>query len=123
MIFYSPGALGIRPHTGEPFGPERVRRVLGALVAHANVVVPSDVHGRRPVAEVAVAPEAPGAQAMVDALRTDIDEFGDDDSLKRLDITLLVLSRPPAAQPAGKPGGGSGCATSWAALGETDTDL
>ncbi len=28
MIFYSPGALGIRPETGEPFGPERVRRVL-----------------------------------------------------------------------------------------------
>ena len=30
IIFYSPGALGARPETGEPFGPERVRRVLSA---------------------------------------------------------------------------------------------
>ena len=71
IVFYSPGALGARPETGEPFGPERVRRVLGAS-------------------------GATGAQAITDALRMDLAEFADGDSLSHLDVTFLVLARPPS---------------------------
>jgi hypothetical protein len=96
MLFYSPGALGIRPETGDPFGPERVRNVLNAS-------------------------GAVGAQAVVDALRVDIGEFADAKSVRRLDITLLALSRSPSAQPTARPR--RSLRDELAALGETDTDL
>jgi serine phosphatase RsbU (regulator of sigma subunit) len=96
MLFYSPGALGIRPETGEPFGPERVRRVLNAS-------------------------DATGAQAIIDAVRMDISEFADASSLRRLDITLLALSRPPSAQSTARPK--RSLRDELRALGETETDL
>jgi serine phosphatase RsbU (regulator of sigma subunit) len=100
ILFYSPGALGVQPETGEPFGPERVRRVLNAANAHS-------------------------AQAIVDALRTDLAEFADAASLRKLDVTFLALSRAPAPPGAGK--GELKAARSLRdelrALGETETDL
>lgn len=96
MIFYSPGALGIRPETGEPFGPERVRHVL-----HASGAV--------------------GAQAVIDALRVDLGEFADANSLRRLDVTFLALSRSPAARAPEKPK--RSLRDELRALGETEIDL
>jgi serine phosphatase RsbU (regulator of sigma subunit) len=96
MIFYSPGALGIRPETGEPFGPGRVRGVLNSS-------------------------GAAGAQAIIDALKSDLAEFADATSLRRVDLTFLALSRPPAQGPAEKPK--RSLREELAALGETDTDL
>jgi sigma-B regulation protein RsbU (phosphoserine phosphatase) len=96
VLFYSPGALGARPETGEPFGPERVRRVLGAAGATT-------------------------AQGMVDALRMDLSEFADADSLSHLDITLLALARPPSKDKAEQPR--RSLRDELRALGETDTDL
>lgn len=96
MLFYSPGALGIRPETGEPFGPERVRRVLNASGAG-------------------------GAQAMIDALKTDLAEFADADSLHRVDLTFIALSRSPSARGSEKPR--RSLRDELRALGETETDL
>lgn len=96
MIFYSPGALGVRPETGDPFGPERVRRVLTTTGAMT-------------------------AQAIVDALRLDLVEFADAHSLRLLDVTFLALSRPPAPHPTEKPR--RSLRDELRSLGETDTDL
>jgi sigma-B regulation protein RsbU (phosphoserine phosphatase) len=96
VLFYSSGTLGARPETGEPFGPERVRRVLSASGATT-------------------------AQGMVDALRMDLSEFADADSLSHLDITLLVLARPPSKDKAEQPR--RSLRDELRALGETDTDL
>lgn len=96
VIFYSPGVLGVRPETGDPFGPERVRRVLGASGVST-------------------------AQAVVDALRTDLSEFADKDSLRKLDITILALSRPLSASTSEKPK--RSLRDELRALGETETDL
>lgn len=74
IIFYSPGALGIQPETGAPFGPERVRQVLNASAATT-------------------------AQEIIDAMRADLSEFADARSLRRLDISLLVLARGGTPQP------------------------
>jgi hypothetical protein len=130
VLFYSAGALGARPETGEPFGPERVRRVLAALGgAGAEGRHPPRRHpprrrvdtgdggddGSRPRGRVP-------AQAMVDALRMDLVEFAAGDSLSRLDITLIALARP-----AGPGADGTRPRRSLRdelrALGETDTDL
>jgi hypothetical protein len=96
VLFYSPGALGARPETGEPFGPDRVHRVL-------------------------VATGAQSAQNMVNALRMDLAEFADAKSLSQLDITFLVLSRPPAKESAERPR--RSLRDELRALGETETDL
>ncbi len=96
VIFYSPGALGVRPETGDPFGPERVRRVLNTTGAMT-------------------------AQAIVEALRMDLVEFADARSRRQLDITFLALSRPAGAAPSQKPK--RSLRDELRALGETDTDL
>lgn len=96
MIFYSPGVLGARPETGDPFGPERVRRILSSTNARA-------------------------AQQIVDALHTDLTEFADAHSLRRLDITFLALSRAAVAQPRAK--AKRSVRDELRALGETETDL
>jgi serine phosphatase RsbU (regulator of sigma subunit) len=96
ILFYSPGALGARPETGEPFGPDRVRGVLSAAGAVS-------------------------AQAMVDALRMDLNEFADARSLSHLDITFMVLARPPSKEKADKPR--RSLRDELRALGETETDL
>jgi serine phosphatase RsbU (regulator of sigma subunit) len=96
IIFYTPGALGARPETGEPFGPERVRRVLKTTGAMT-------------------------AQAIVDALRIDLNEFADSESLRRLEVTFLALSRRPAMKSSAKPK--RSLRDELRALGETETDL
>lgn len=96
VIFYTPGALGARPETGEPFGPERVRAVLSAAGARS-------------------------AQVMVEALRMDLTEFAADESLNGLDITFLALSRPPSKDKSDK--ARRSLRDELRALGETDTDL
>jgi hypothetical protein len=96
ILFYTPGALGARPETGEPFGPDRVWKVLSAAGAVS-------------------------AQAMVDALRMDLSEFADAKSLSQLDITFLVLARPPAKEKSDEPR--RSLRDELRALGETDTDL
>lgn len=96
MIFYSPGTLGVRPETGDPFGPERLRRVLSASGASA-------------------------AQAIVDAVRMDLSEFAEAKSLRTLDITILALSRPSPAPASEKPK--RSLRDELRALGETETDL
>jgi hypothetical protein len=96
IIFYSPGMLGVRPDTGDPFGPDRVRRVLNTS-------------------------GAVGAQTIVDALRADLGEFADANSLRRLDVTLLALSRSASAQVREKPM--RSLRDELRALGETETDL
>lgn len=96
VIFYTPGALGARPETGEPFGPERVRAVLSASGARS-------------------------AQVIVDALRMDLTEFAAAASLSALDITFLALSRPPSKDKGEK--ARRSLRDELRALGETDTDL
>lgn len=96
VVFYTPGALGARPETGEPFGPERVRMALAASGATS-------------------------AQGMIDALRMDLTEFADASSLSHLDITLLVLAKPPSKDGGERPR--RSLRDELRALGETDTDL
>ena len=96
VIFYSPGALGARPETGEPFGPERARRVLSAAGATT-------------------------AQGIADALRMDLREFADGRSLSQLDITFVVLARPQSKNKGEAPR--RSLRDELRALGETDTDL
>jgi hypothetical protein len=96
ILFYSSGALGVRPETGEPFGPERVRGVLSAAGAIS-------------------------AQGMVEALRMDLKEFADARSLSHLDITFLVIARPPSKEKVDKPR--RSLRDELRALGETETDL
>jgi hypothetical protein len=64
---------------------------------------------------------AVSAQAMVDALRMDLSEFADAKSLSQLDITFLVLARPPAKEKSDEPR--RSLRDELRALGETDTDL
>ncbi|MGE5603814.1 MAG: SpoIIE family protein phosphatase, partial [Nitrososphaerales archaeon] len=114
VIFYSPGALGVRPETGDPFGPERVRRVL-----NASSTLAGEAEGPQPAGTLPV-----GAAAVVDALRMDLSEFANADSLRRLDVTFLALSRSPASPTPEKPKRGArSLRNELAALGETDTDL
>lgn len=95
IIFYSPGVLGVRPETGDTFGPERGQATLSA------------------------AAETSG-QGLVDALCLDLTTFADKDSLQHQDITVIALSRSIAGRPQEA---GRSLMDSLSALGETDTDL
>ena len=96
IIFYSPGVLGVRPETGDTFGPERARTTLSG------------------------SGEATG-QGLVDALCVDLTTFAEKDSLQHQDITVIALSRSNAHLAADKPG--RTLMDNLRALGETDTDL
>lgn len=96
FVFYSPGVLGVRPETGDVFGPDRARAVLAA------------------------AGEATG-QTIVDALCLDLLTFADKDSVRHQDITVIVLSRSIAPQPSVRPR--RTLMDELSGLGDTETDL
>jgi len=95
IIFYSPGVLGVRPETGETFGPERVRATLSAS---------GEVTG----------------QGLVDAVCLDLTTFAEKDSLQHQDITVIALSRSIAQRAQGSR---RTLMDNLRGLGETDTDL
>ena len=96
IIFYSPGVLGVRPETGDAFGPERARAVLSASGGATG-------------------------QSLADALCLDLTTFADKDSLHHQDITVIVLSRSVASRTTDRPR--RTLIDNLSALGETETDL
>ncbi len=96
IIFYSPGVLGVRPETGDAFGPERARAVLNASGATTG-------------------------QGIVDALCLDLTTFADKDSLHHQDITVIALSRSVKPQTVDRRR--RTLMDDLSALGETETDL
>lgn len=96
IIIYSPGVLGVRPETGDTFGPERAHAILNA------------------------SGEATG-QGLVDALCLDLTTFAEKDSLHHQDITVIALSRAIRQGAAETPG--RTLMSNLRGLGETDTDL
>ena len=96
LILYSPGVLGVRPETGDTFGPERARATLSA------------------------SGKATG-QGIVDALSRDLTTFAETNSLNHQDITVIALSRTIERRTAETPR--RTLIDNLKALGETDTDL
>ena len=96
IIFYSPGMLGVRPETGDAFGPERARAALSASGSTTG-------------------------QGIVDALCLDLTSFADKDSLHHQDITVIALSRSISSRTTDRPR--RSLMDDLRALGETETDL